>query len=177
MKTLVKGKPPRKPAKEVATRWNSTLAALSRWYVTSPHQKANRDKCIKAIRSASARSRAKNPVTPDLVKVAGQVATIGAHVLAATSRCEGNDSTLLSGAATTLLLYKSLQAEKWLVPTSPDDVLATGQKEIEAMPPGTAAVVIDGTLLKVAYVRYEVCARAPCSLRLRVCPLTADRSA
>lgn len=168
VKTLVKGKAPRKPAKEVATRWNSTLAVLSRWYVTSQHQKAHREKCIQAIRSTTARSRAKNPVTPALVKVVGQVVTIGAHVLAATSRCEGNESTLLSCTITFHLLYKSLQAEKWLIPTSPDDVLATGQKEIEAIAPGTSAVKIDGILLKAAFVNYEVRTRPALSATARL---------
>jgi hypothetical protein len=171
VKTLVHGKAPRKPAKEVVTRWNSTLAVLSRWYVTSPHQKVNRDKCIKALRG-TARSRAKNPVTDELVKVVGQVSTIGTHVLAATSRCEGNDSTLLSGAITILLLYKSLQAEKWLMPTSPDDVLATGQKDIEAIAQGTAAVVIDDILFKAAFIRYAVRTRLVLSATAR---LPSDR--
>jgi hypothetical protein len=144
-------------------------------YVTSPHQKINRDKCINAIRSASARSRAKNPVTDDLVKVVGQVSTIGAHVLTATSRCEGNGVTLLSGAATVLLLYKTLQAEKWLMPTSPDEVLATGQKEIEAIPQGTAAVEIDCILFKATPVRYVVRPRPARSATARHL-LTAHRS-
>lgn len=179
VKTLVKGKAPRKPAKEVATRWNSTLAVLARWYVTSPHQKAHREKCIKAIRSTAARTRAKNPVTPELVKVVGQVVTIGAHVLAATSRCEGNDVTLISGAVSTLLLYKSLQEEKWLMPTSADDVLATGQTEIAAIPQGTAAVEIDGILFKAEFVRYVVRTRPTLSAtaRLPSCPPIAPPDA
>ena len=156
VKTLVKGKKAKKPAKEVATRWNSTLAVLSRWYVTAHHQKANRDKCIKAMRSQAARSRAKNPVTDALIKVVGQVATIGGRVLEVTAACEGNDVTLLAGAVSVLLLYNAMQDDEWLMPTGPGDILATGQKEIATISPDIDAVEMDCILFAAKRISFTV---------------------
>lgn len=160
-KTVVNGKKARKPAKEVATRWNSTLTVLARWYSTAPHQRANRDKCIKAIRAPSARAKAKNPVTDELIKVVGQTVTVGLRVLECTARCESNSVTLLSAGATVLSLYKTLKQTVWLMPTSPDDVVAVGRKDIEAVPRNANVVLIDDTLFKAAPVPREVLSPSP----------------
>ena len=96
LKQTFGGRPALKPVKEVATRWNSTLLALMRYYSTAPHHRQYHAEKNKSLRGSAARN-AKNPVTADLCTIVGQVASIGAHVLDCTSKCEGNKSLLLTG--------------------------------------------------------------------------------
>lgn len=65
------------------------------------------------------------------------------------------------------------------MPTSADDVLATGQTEIAAIPQGTAVVEIDGILFKAEFVRYVVRTRPTLSAtaRLPSCPPIAPPDA
>lgn len=155
-KTIVKGRKGNKPAKEVATRWNSTLTVLARWYVTAPHQKANREKFIKKIRQPARSRTIKNPVTDELIKVVGQAVTVGMRVLECTQLCESNSVSLLSASVTLVRLYSTLKEDSWLVPTSPEDIIAVGQKDIRKIPPEMPAIEIDDILFRATRIPFSV---------------------
>lgn len=161
-KTIVKDKKLKKrPIKEVATRWNSTLYALGRYYSTAPFHRAYHTEKHKLLKTAAARRSAKNPVTLELCKIVGQVVTIGSRVLACTLRCEGNQVTLLEGGIDVVLLYEQIANQKsFIMPTSPDASLAEGQVDIakyREANPSAKTVEIDGVLFQGLELMYEVC--------------------
>jgi len=148
MKTVVNGRKGRKPVREVPTRWNSTLMALARYYSTAPFHSAYRLAKIALMKTAQRRA-AKNPVTPILCKVVGQVVTVGMLVLKVTKNNEGNSSTLLLSGCDIVLLYDQLHAKQWLMPKSPDSSLAHGQADIakyKVENPSATTVELDDVL-------------------------------
>lgn len=146
-----------RPEKEVATRWNSTLRLLLRWFSSAPHQEAFHAERIKAL-AAAAQRKAKNPVTQELWRVIGQAASIGLLVLECTLKNEGSDALLLTGVCDVLLLFSKLKQEKWVVPEDPHLHLAHGKADIDKYKsenPKAITVEMDGVLYQGEEVNFE----------------------